>query len=223
MRQDLPNKGIGLNDKVILIIIAVITAGGSFMLGYFVGKNTAHPPVIQSAAPKGQEPSVNPPAVESRIPVNEGKKPEAPTSPAVTASLKKEEAPPVKQTVQVPEDKKVTAPEPKAATDLKPIPAKGAVKEKLTETAQNTPKVSESNVKKYTVQTGAFKKQKEADNIKIKLENKGYKANIKTVTSKGGTIHKVIVGDFNSKKEAEVFALKLKKTEGINAFAAVSE
>lgn len=73
----------------------------------------------------------------------------------------------------------------------------------------------------YTVQAGAFKNEKEALALKTKLEKKGYN-NIyilKERKSKNGVLFKIRVGDFETKKEAEIFAVKLNKTEGFRAFA----
>jgi cell division septation protein DedD len=74
----------------------------------------------------------------------------------------------------------------------------------------------------YTVQAAAFKLQKDADALKQSLENKGYKVFIKKEPNpKGVVLYKVRVGEFGQKKDASVFALKLKKTDGLNAFAVI--
>ncbi|HYA31909.1 MAG TPA: SPOR domain-containing protein [Thermodesulfovibrionales bacterium] len=72
----------------------------------------------------------------------------------------------------------------------------------------------------YTVQAGAFRGQKDAEALKRKLEAKGYKVTLKKETTpKGLTFYKVRAGEFARKKEAAVLAIKLKKTDGLNAFA----
>jgi cell division protein FtsN len=72
----------------------------------------------------------------------------------------------------------------------------------------------------YTVQAGAFRGQKDAEALKRKLEAKGYKVTLKKETTpKGLTYYKVRAGEFARKKEAAVLAIKLKKTDGLNAFA----
>jgi len=70
----------------------------------------------------------------------------------------------------------------------------------------------------YTVQVGAFKNQKEADSLRVQLESKGYKVYTKKGTLKKATVFKVMVGEFVRKKEAEVFALKLRNAERLNAY-----
>lgn len=56
--------------------------------------------------------------------------------------------------------------------------------------------------------------------MKTKLEKKGYKTYITLSTNKKKheKIYKIRTGEFDDKKEAEMLALKLKKTEGLNAF-----
>lgn len=72
----------------------------------------------------------------------------------------------------------------------------------------------------YTVQVGAFKDKKEAEELKIKLEKKGYNIYITKEDKhrRGAGLFKVKVGDFDTKKEAEIFSVKLIKTEGLQAF-----
>lgn len=73
----------------------------------------------------------------------------------------------------------------------------------------------------YTVQAGAFKNEKEAVVLKKKLEKKGYN-NIymfREKKQKNEVLFKVRIGDFETKKEAEIFAVKLNKTEGLRSFA----
>lgn len=221
MRHGLPRKGTGFPDRFVLVIITVVTAAGSFTLGYFVGRNTPFSALTQPAVPKEQKLSVNQPAVENSISSKEEKPTEFATAASqAPAPSKKQEIPSTKPIVQ--EEKKAVSPEPKAGADSKDAATQNIEREKTSGSAPKDENVSTGKSNTYTVQTGAFRKQKEADRLRLKLEGKGYKAYTKKAASKGAVIYKVMVGDFNSKKDAEVFALKLKKTEGINAFAAVS-
>lgn len=70
----------------------------------------------------------------------------------------------------------------------------------------------------YTVQVGAFKDEKEAEILKTKLGKKGYNINIVREMRKDVNLFKVRTGDFNTKREAELFAIRLSKTEGLPAF-----
>ena len=74
----------------------------------------------------------------------------------------------------------------------------------------------------YTVQAGAFKSRKDAEKIKVKLEQYNYNISIKKeIISKDNLLFKVRVGEFERKTEAEVFALKIKNADGLNAFVTV--
>ncbi len=71
----------------------------------------------------------------------------------------------------------------------------------------------------YTVQLGAFKNASDAENFKVKYENKGYKTYI-TVSQnmRNEKIYKIRTGEFKDRKDAEILSLKLKKSEGLNSF-----
>jgi cell division septation protein DedD len=82
--------------------------------------------------------------------------------------------------------------------------------------SQETSKSTSS--RKYTVQVGAFKNSSDAHALMLKLDKKGYHAAVIMATAKNERIFKVLVGEFNARDEAEVFSIKLKKTEGLKAF-----
>lgn len=70
-----------------------------------------------------------------------------------------------------------------------------------------------------TVQVGAFKNSKDAEALKQRLENKGYKVYIKkSASTKNAKLYKVRVGRFTAREDADVLVQKLKKTEGLKAF-----
>jgi cell division septation protein DedD len=72
---------------------------------------------------------------------------------------------------------------------------------------------------KYTVQAGASKNEADALTLKAKFEKKGYKAQVINTQEKNREkLYKVMVGSFNVRKDAELLALKLKKTEGLKTF-----
>ena len=73
--------------------------------------------------------------------------------------------------------------------------------------------------RKYTVQTGAFKDISDANALKSRLDKKGYKTYIApTETKTHKKLYKVMVGDFVTRKEAEVLSIKIKKAEGLKTF-----
>lgn len=94
---------------------------------------------------------------------------------------------------------------------------------KTTQETKETKEVSKtqenSKTRKYTVQAGAFKNAADADSLKTKLEKKGYKTSmISSKTKKHKNIYKVMIGEFNTRNEAELLSIKLKKTEGLRTF-----
>ncbi len=194
--------------KAVLIIITVTASTGGFILGYFVGKGVSSPNVIPlikqpvndavSAAPA---PNPNP---DSR---NE------PSSPAGTAG----------QTPST-ENKQTSA----TPISHEALPSKAEIKEEgNVESGKDVSSESAVESEKkavYTVQAGAFKRQKDADVLKKNLEGKGFTASIKKDSnSKGMKLFKVRTGEFENKKEAAAFALKLKKEFGLNSFATIKK
>ncbi len=129
--------------------------------------------------------------------------------PAVTHTPQPQETQPPPQKQVIP-DKKVAAQTPVQ-------PSAPATEAKVT---APTPKEDKPDQKAiYTVQVGAFKDPKEAEALKNRLDGKGYKTYItESSTSKHVKLFRVRTGEFKGKKEAEVVALKLKKTEGLRAF-----
>ncbi len=221
MRNSLP-KSVALSGKVVLIIIAVAAATGGFTLGYFVGKNVSSPP---------------PPTALKQSPIESG----SGTIQIPNPDLKNEASPsprPVGNKQLPSESPRPDAASPSVAS-LSPAPAlKGAPKpqektghgetavksSELRDAAKDARETSVSPKKKvlYTVQAGAFKNQEDADALKQTLEARGYRASVKKASNaKGAVLFKVIIGEFDTKKKAMVFALKLKKTSGLNTFAAL--
>ena len=75
----------------------------------------------------------------------------------------------------------------------------------------------------YTVQVGAFKEQKKAQELLHKLKNKKYPAYlIKVDLGKKGIWYRVRVGQFLSKQEANKQAYLLAKEIGIKGFVTKS-
>lgn len=73
--------------------------------------------------------------------------------------------------------------------------------------------------RKYTVQTGVFKDASVADALKAKLDKKGYKTYIIPFeTKRHEKLYKVMVGEFTTRKEAEVLSIKIKNAESLQAF-----
>lgn len=237
MSSGLPRMSVGFPDKIVSIIIAVTAASGSFILGYLVGKNTPATPVVQSVpskqelqVPKQQDFPIMP-STETGLPApaKDDKPAETVTTPTAAEDLKKDEFPAPKQeaakeTVNKPVTPKAAKPAPKsqpkaaAKAASKPPAAKIAENEKPAGASAQDNKTSGAQGAAYTVQAGAFKKQSEADYLRRILASKGYNVQITESVSKGAPVYKVMTGNFNNKKDAVILALKLKNTEGINAF-----
>lgn len=85
-----------------------------------------------------------------------------------------------------------------------------------------TIKPTNNNSNFYTVQVGAFKRLKEADNLKSLLEKKGYNSYIETADARRGKLYKVRVGKFNTRDQAEEVTEDIKKMKGLDAFTLIS-
>jgi len=185
-------KGFTLSGKAILIIITAITTAGGFTLGYFVGKNTSTSTAV--------------------APVMPGRPEVAPVVSGTAAT--KEEA---KGAVKVsPDERPVAMPQVKAEEDTGPRPATSRDAGRAEQEPKPTPEK-----RLYTVQAGAFRNQRDADSLRLKLKKKGYAAYVRSDSSTGITLFKVRIGEFTDKKKAETLARELKKTQGLNAFASV--
>ncbi|MGD0883388.1 MAG: SPOR domain-containing protein [Thermodesulfovibrionales bacterium] len=211
----MPRTGRGFSGKLLLTVITVTVAAGSFSLGYFVGK-TYHPAQPTQSAGQAvlQKPSGAGPSGET----GEAKPSEIGPSgpPSLEQTVKKEEnSPATGSVVPVPEPKQ-TVTEPTMGGNAKSSSAQRNEKETLPEAAYG--QKTQNDAVLYCVQVGAFKSRREADTLKAELEGKGFKASSLKASSKGAILFKVSVGEFAEKKEAEVVALKLRKTEGLKAF-----
>jgi cell division septation protein DedD len=67
----------------------------------------------------------------------------------------------------------------------------------------------------YSVQVGAFRNQKNAAALIGKLRKKGYDAFI--LSEPGRAVHKVLIGEFGSRKEAAVQAKLVFEKEGLKS------
>jgi cell division septation protein DedD len=202
------------SGKALLIIITVIASAGGFTLGYFVGQNAS-----VSAAPSLPKPQVSDMAAVANLqnPIPDIKAEAQPSVGPSEHSVSAED----KQSAVTPVSHKISShlPEASRPTD-KAYSAKLFNDHQADQTELQGSTVSSGKKATYTVQASAYRSQKDADALKQSLEAKGYKVYIKKESnSKGSVFFKVRVGEFERKKEASVVALKLNKTEGLNAFA----
>ncbi|MDP2156811.1 MAG: SPOR domain-containing protein [Nitrospirota bacterium] len=190
--------------KEFIIVLVIIFSGLSFTLGYFVGRSgTPKPePALQAVESPGQFQKQELPTAPPALPA-------APATEQAQAVLPpmKEPASPATSVTEKPAQQKIGE-----SQIAKPVVEKSA--QKVAPAA-----VSEGMRSIYTVQIGAFKNIAEAKQLKAKFDKKGYKSFISASTNKKAEkIFKVKTGEFREKKEAEVLALKLRKTEGLQTY-----
>jgi cell division septation protein DedD len=214
-REDASVRIVG---REFIIIIVVVFSSLSFALGFFVGKNNAEKKadyVVQAAAKPVDAEQPQTPAASQLQPANPERRPlneEAPVQDKKT----------VQQTESGNGGGKPGIEHREAVSDL----PKGAKKREAGESAETIGKSDSKpggNETTYTVQLGALKNAAEARRLKTKYVKKGYKIYITASKDKQKEkIFKVRSGEFKEKKDAEIFALRLKKNEGLAAFVTVS-
>ena len=218
-----PEKPSGfLLGKEFIIVLVIVFSGLSFTLGYFVGKNTVGREAIsplQTAEGTVQQNR------QERLPAPPDQTAETAQAgfpPQTSQGVASEPLPVVvmqdkhggKDTVTVSHEQQKAAAHPKddeqAASDA------GAKKNFDTPVPATT---ADEKAKWYTVQIGAFKNAADANQMKTSFEKKGYKPFILQIKDpKGRRTYNVKTGAFRDKKDAEVLALKLEKTEGLHTY-----
>jgi cell division septation protein DedD len=211
-RPPLPGRGF-------LIMVVIFFSSISFVLGYFVGKNvpekapevfsqvtvTPHASARGTAGEAGHEnpalPSEHDPALAPGG-EQQGLQADIPMS-----------GPQTKKNTRL----AVVSEKDSAATTAKNIPhetRKGNASSEPSGRSLREPRV------RYTVQLGALTSASEARKMRARLLKKGYKTyiDISTNGKKNEKIYKIRAGEFEDKKEAEILAVKLKNTEGLQTF-----
>lgn len=201
-----------LANRLYLIIIVVCAITIGFITGYIVG--IKHQVPAMSEQNRSQTARLQTDTVSTQdIKIQNQEEPAKSPEPARTDSDRPLEKP--KEDIKL--DRQALD------TNLQVKEAKENQKPAVETVRHETQSVQQAHDVKgiYTVQAGAFKNEKEALVLKKKLEKKGYN-NIymfREKKQKNGVLFKVRVGDFETKKEAEIFAVKLNKTEGLRSFA----
>lgn len=120
-----------------------------------------------------------------------------------------------KQKIVGTEEKEVFVQQPQDTSQTQQT--KETQKTEETKMAKETGKTSKT--RRYTVQAGVFKNESEANDFKARLDKKGYKTYVvPSVTKNHEKLYKVRIGEFNTRNEAEVLSIKIKKSEGLNTF-----
>ena len=185
-----------VSRTIIMISVIIISAIG-FTLGFFVGKNFRSPADMHASGNPQKEPAVQQNSVNTQKEITGQQTPEA----QIPVEIQKPQ-----------ENKNAKEAQPiEKATEM--IPSQAALKAGESQETRNS-----TSSRKYTVQVGAFKNSSDAHALMLKLDKKGYHAAVIMTKAKNERIFKVLVGEFNAREEAEVFSIKLKKTEGLKAF-----
>jgi cell division septation protein DedD len=200
-RTDLKeNSSVLFIGRGFIIIAIFITSSLSFTLGYFVGKSVRPPVVNQTSAITQQN------STEQKNPVMYEKG-------AVNQQPEQiQEHRETQQTVEIPKTQEIQqTQETQSSKETKETKETKGTKE--TKETKETPKP-----RKYTVQACAFKNVSDANILKARLDKKGYKTYITLETKNHKKLYKVRIGDFATRKEAEILSIKIKKSEGLNTF-----
>ncbi|MCE5194821.1 MAG: SPOR domain-containing protein [Nitrospiraceae bacterium] len=212
---------------IFLIIVLVVIAGGGFILynkGMLKGEKIEG---FISSMTSLVMPSKDQPQKKPSLPVQQtAKTPQQNTPPIVPATTE-----PVKSlpgsitqatTQSVPQQTKPVTPIAPAATQ----PAPAAVQKIPVPAATTSPtfqqpaktETKQTSTAPYHVQIGAFKNNDNADALTKKLKEKGYEAFTKQGTLKNKeTIYRVLIGNFETQKEASKTAKKVSTKEKIKA------
>ena len=183
-------------SKWLIIIAIIIVSSLSFTLGFFVGKRISNLTKNQSSLIPVEE-----------ILVQNNDEPEGQEA----LKSKREQNPDINVYT---DNKQITAMTKKDDRMLEDKQTLKSIKPKTTQPSRTPIKK-----RKYTVQAGAFKSASDASSLKEKLAKKGYTSYIiKTETKKHEILYKVMIGEFNTRKEADVLSLKIKKSEGLQTF-----
>lgn len=111
----------------------------------------------------------------------------------------------------------IPAPSPKTQTPVAAGPPKresgAAVQKAPSQPVTRTKEVARNF---YSVQVGAFSKQRNASSLAKRLGQKGYKSFVhKTVSREKGPLYRVLIGKFKTRKEASLFAIKVSANQHI--------
>lgn len=192
-RTDLKeNSSVLFIGRGFIIIAIFITSSLSFTLGYFVGKSVRPPVVNQTSVFPAQE-SAEQKNIES----------------AGTVLQQPQQT----QKIQPPEE--IQGKESQVQQNNQ---TKETIMTQKTKEAKKTQTTQKIQPRKYTVQACAFKNVSDANALKARLDKKGYKTYITLETKNHKKLYKVRMGDFATRKEAEILSIKIKKSEGLNTF-----
>lgn len=184
--------------KEFIIVIVVFSSAVSFTLGYFVGKSTR----VRNPESSSQLTEVTPLPQEHELPSVSAERPGKQQQNSPVSDYHRQDS--EQQRGSLPAETKAEAPSVRTADKTRPTMS--GIKQREQEII-------------YTVQIAAFKNAVEAEKIKEKYSKKGYDTYVTVSRLKGDDkIYKIRAGEFRDRKDAELLALKIKRTEGLNPF-----
>lgn len=200
-------------SKWVIILAIVITSSVGFTLGFFVGKSVQPLTYQQQIIPQGED------SLQQDVLTQENIAP--PPSPEQTQDTSGSSSLKSQQDINITETKTNELNQTKQNIQSMPPEEKQQKKtdQQTNKTQTNKAEQKTTKIVRYTVQAGAFKNPTEAESLKKILEKKGYKPYVVlSDTKNNGKIYKVRVGEFNTRKEAEILSLRIKKSDGLNTF-----
>jgi cell division protein FtsN len=223
------NPSVFFIGRGFIIIAILIVSSLSFTLGYFVGKSTHQSVGSQAFFIPAQQDNT-----EKKSILNEEKEAVVQQSGETEQSqqtLETQQSQKISQTRETQENRKTS--ENNSSLPLGKDEKTGFSKE--TKNIQEPLNVGKADKPKmvpdtkqtgrtrtYTVQAGAFKHISEAESLKAKLDEKGYKTYmIQSKTKRHQKLYKVMIGEFVTRKEADALSAKIKKSEGLKTFVRI--
>lgn len=188
-----------VSRTVIMISVIIISAIG-FALGFFVGKNFRSSADMNTSGNPSKDATVQQTSVNTQKEIEGQQTQQTPVAQIPVEIQKPQENKNDKEPQQIEKAKEM-------------VPSRSTLKAGESQETRDS-----RSSGKYTVQVGAFKNSSDAHALMLKLDKKGYHAAVIMKKAKNERIFKVLVGEFNTREEAEVFSIKLKKTEGLKAF-----
>lgn len=182
---------IVLNRSVVIGIVVLITTL-SFAFGYFVGRYSGSRTMQETEIKEGKQ--AGSPQTEVQRPI------EKVNIPETASSSTQQQLPSPPMHVEAPR-----------ANDIEV-----QSQESKTEKTGSVPPPKELSLKKgfYYLQVGAFKDAQRASRLKESLQKEHYDVIIKKDSS---NVHKVFVGSFRARKEAQLAQTRIKKLYGIDS------
>lgn len=202
---------------VFLFMAASVVAGVIFLLGVFVGRGVrVERGTIAQAAALSEAPVpdvVRMPiaAVEAAPPATD---PTAAVPPAPVDDLSYFDRLD-KDVRDADKARRNTPPAVENVTPQKTSPEKSPAKKASGDASATLPSASDAPGDGYAVQVAALNVRSEADAIVKRLASKGYAAYVQVPSGGGGSVFRVRVGMFRSRREAETVAARLEKEERI--------